>query len=75
MAADEHTGLVLQISNTGVAIVEDVSTHGRYAFTFDKIQNYRGQTIGELGLKEGSRVRFSTSGDRVEQVDVSATQS
>ncbi|NBB82665.1 MAG: hypothetical protein GVY28_04600 [Alphaproteobacteria bacterium] len=55
-------GRIVQVSDTGVGVIEGLSDHGAYAFTFDKIRGYRGESIREMALGIGTRVTFRTTG-------------
>ena len=48
-------GVVLEIVPGGLAYVEERGSKKRFAFTFGKIRDYRGETAQELGLRVGSR--------------------
>jgi len=54
-------GVIVRVSEDGLAFLEEADSKRCFAFTFDKIAGYRGQSAGELGLRIGSRVAFSYS--------------
>jgi hypothetical protein len=58
-----HEGKVLRINEYGLGIVEDQVSHQQFAFTFDKINGYRGEAPREIGLFVGVQVRFSATSD------------
>jgi hypothetical protein len=60
---EQHKGTVLRINNAGLGVVEDEHSQQQFVFTFDKIQNYRGEEARELGLTVGSHVRFNATAD------------
>ena len=60
-ATSQHRGKILQVNDKGFGIVEDEESHSQFTFTFDKIFDYHGQTIQELGIHSGSHVRFDTT--------------
>jgi DNA-directed RNA polymerase subunit RPC12/RpoP len=69
--AETHEGLegrVLNVSKDGLGFVEDLETSRRYPFTFDKIEGYKGENLGELevmGIAPGAYVRFIPTYDRI----------
>lgn len=60
---EQHEGKVLRINDVGLGIVEDKESHQQFAFTFDKIRDYRGEKPREIGLFVGAHVRFNTTAD------------
>jgi hypothetical protein len=71
---EKHRGRISRISPSGFGILTSVSpkqTVEEYTFTFDKISNYRGQTVDELGLHQGKTVDFTTEDERVTSIDLS----
>ena len=46
----EHKGIIIEVANTGLGILEDRETHQKFSFTFDKIEGYKGEKVGEFGL-------------------------
>ena len=63
-------GVIRQVVEGGLAYVEEPNSKKRFVFNFDKIRDYRGETVRELGLRVGSRVRFTTTGERVDKVEL-----
>jgi len=59
----QHEGKILRINNAGLGVVEDEHSQQQFVFTFDKIQNYRGEEARELGLTIGAHVRFTATAD------------
>ena len=57
----QHRGTILQVNDKGFGVVEDEESHSQFTFTFDKIFDYRGQTVQELGIHSGSHVQFDTT--------------
>lgn len=57
----QHKGTILQVNDKGFGVVEDEESHSQFTFTFDKIFDYRGQTVQELGIHSGSHVQFDTT--------------
>lgn len=64
----EFLGTVYRVENTGFGIVVADSTHDDYAFTFDKIEGYKGEYAEELGLRAGSAIRFVVNDGQVIKV-------
>ena len=62
----------MEIVPGGLAYVEERGSKKRFAFTFGKIRDYRGETAQELGLRVGSPVRFSVTDERVDEVELVA---
>jgi len=60
---EQHEGKILRINNAGLGIIEDERSQQQFVFTFDKIQNYRGEEARQLGLTVGTYVRFSATAD------------
>lgn len=60
--------VITRIEGFGLGFVESRSTGERYAFRFDKIDGYRGETLRELGLHEGSTVLIEVDGPYVRSV-------
>jgi excisionase family DNA binding protein len=67
----EQSKPILSVDNEGLACLEDASGR-RYAFTFDKIRGYHGETAREIGLRVGAHVYFEASGDQILWVDLSS---
>jgi len=55
------TGKVLRVDRIGLGFIE--CTGQQYSFTFDKVQNYRGEEPREIGLYEGCVVKFTVAQD------------
>jgi len=64
------TGIVVKLNKDGLGFLEEEGSKSRFAFTFDKIIGYKGESAIELGLHPGVRVRF-----RVHQQKVSCVES
>lgn len=64
----EKTGILLRVDRFGLGFVE--STGAQYAFTFNKIENYRGEQPREIGFYEGCPVRFTVLQDGLSIKDV-----
>jgi len=72
---EQHEGKILRINNAGLGIIEDDRSQQQFVFTFDKIQNYRGEEAGQLGLTVGAHVRFSATADcQVTTVEILPTR-
>lgn len=67
-----HIGQVVFLDREGVVVVRDQQSHRHFAFTFDKIKGYRGETAREIGLREGRQVRFDMRNDQVASVELMA---
>ena len=64
-----HRGTVARVASNGVGYFTDDATQKVFVFTFDRLHRYRGEAISELGLKEGSPVKFKLDADgNVERV-------
>lgn len=57
----QNIGRLLRVDRCGVGII--ASEGMQYAFTFDKIENYRGEQPGEIGFYEGRTVQFTVAQD------------
>jgi hypothetical protein len=57
----QRDGVIVRINEQGLGIVEETESHERFAFSFDKINGYRGESPKEMGLKAGALVRFDSS--------------
>ena len=53
-----HGGVVVHVNSSGIGVLQKSSSDVHFAFTFDKICGYRGQTPTEIGLHEGQKVTF-----------------
>lgn len=58
---NENIGKLLRVDRFGFGIIESNSV--QYAFTFDKIMNYRGEQPREIGFYEGRTVQFTFAQD------------
>lgn len=56
-----HKGTLLRVDRFGLGVI--ASTGMTYAFTFDKIPNYRGEQPQEIGFYEGCPVLFTVAND------------
>ncbi len=65
-----QTGRIVHLDKQGLVVVQEESSHSHFAFTFDKIKGYRGESAKEIGLKEGRRVRFSADGEQVKTAEL-----
>ena len=63
-------GVILEVVPQGLVYVEEPQSKKRYVFTFGKIRDYRGESARELGLRVGTRLRFSTTGELVDEVEL-----
>jgi hypothetical protein len=54
----ETFGTVILIDNIGYGVVCQDGTDKKFFFTFDKIPGYRGESLKELPLQEGTHVSF-----------------
>jgi hypothetical protein len=61
-------GVITRIEDFGLGFVESQKTGERYAFRFDKIDGYHGETLRELGLRAGSAVLIEVAGPHVRLV-------
>jgi hypothetical protein len=60
-------GLIARVNPAGLCYVEDSESRQIFAFKFDRIEGYVGQTAAELGLKAGTPVAFTTGSDQLVQ--------
>lgn len=61
--------ILARATDQGLAYIVDAQTNEAYAFTFDKIENYRGESCKEMGLRTGVQVLFRLDANaQVEQV-------
>ena len=58
-------GVIRRINPAGLGYLEEEQSGKYYAFTFDKIQGYRGEEPKEIGLKVGAWVEFSVRDEQV----------
>jgi hypothetical protein len=65
-------GLIVELDKDGLVVVQDKDNHSHFAFTFDKIKGYRGETAREIGLREGRQVRFDADGKHVKKAELIA---
>jgi hypothetical protein len=65
MGRDRHVGVVVRTNDYGLCIVEDSTTKTQYAFTVDKMPDFRGEDVDSLGLRPGVTVSFSLRGDKI----------
>lgn len=69
--SNRYTGAtVVRITDSGLAYVAEAETKRAHVFCFDKIQNYRGQTPEELGLRVGQDVTLTIHNGTVRSVEV-----
>jgi hypothetical protein len=61
-----RAGKIILVDLFGVGFIESTGT--QYAFTFDKIQNYRGEQPQQLGLQKGCPVEFEADGLEIKSV-------
>jgi hypothetical protein len=64
----DSMGVILRVNEDGIAFLEETDSKACFVFTFDKLAGYSGQTAKELGLRVGSYVNFSHSGNAVLEV-------
>ena len=67
-------GKIVRVDPTGLAFAT-ASVGGNhaeqlYAFTFDKVSSYRGESASAIGLKKGAKVRLEAVDGRVTKVDL-----
>ena len=73
----EHKGIIVEVANTGLGILEDQVTHQKFSFTFDKIEGYKGEKAGEFGLRKNTPVIFETdkqSGQIIESLKLASPE-
>jgi hypothetical protein len=58
-------GLIARVNPAGLCYVEDTESRQIFAFKFDRIGGYAGQTAAELGLKTGTPVTFIIGSDQL----------
>ena len=63
-------GILVQVDVSGVGVIEECTSHNKFAFTFDKVKGYFGQSLAECGLMPGNRVNFFANEKRVESLEV-----
>ena len=63
MKLEPHEGVILRVNEQGLGIVKDTQSNQQFAFTFDKITGYRGESTRELGLVVGAQVQFNATAD------------
>jgi hypothetical protein len=51
-------GKVTRIEDFGLGFVKHEETNEQFAFTFDKIEGYRGERPSQLGFRVGADVTF-----------------
>ncbi len=56
--SDRHEGVVVRVNPAGLGVVKDARSEQLYAFTFDQIRDYHGESPAEIGLRVGRRVVF-----------------
>src|ERR1700727_2255171 len=61
---------VLQLKDNGIGYLCEQDSSRTYVFTFDKIQDYKGENIDQLGLRIGAVVRVTLAGKRVARVQL-----
>lgn len=74
MPTSRRVGKIVRIADKGLAYVSTGSGNQRrdFAFTFDKINRYRGQNPGEIGLRRGVEVSFSETDGKVDTVEIAS---
>lgn len=63
------TGKVTRIENFGLGFVKSESDED-YAFTFDKIEGYRGEYPRQLGFRVGSEVTFHLNDGLIDSIQL-----
>ncbi len=63
-------GILVQVDVSGVGVIEESGSKNKFAFTFDKVKGYFGQSLSECGLMPGTRVNFVANEQRVESLEV-----
>jgi hypothetical protein len=70
-----HKAILSRVTQDGLGYLVDKDSHKVFAFTFDKISNYKGQTTTELGISAGSPVTYDIDGlGHVVKVEIAAPQ-
>jgi hypothetical protein len=64
VARKQYLGTLLRLDRVGLGIIvadstDADSTEKEFAFTFDKIDGYKGEPLKNLGLSEGAIVKFT----------------
>lgn len=67
---EKASGVVVQVDRHGLALLKTKADGRVYPFTFDKIRLYRGESAGELGLRLGTQVQFSSLNGMVKDVEI-----
>ena len=63
-------GKVTRIEDFGLGFVKSEETDEQYAFTFDKIEGYRGEYPKQLGFRIGSPVTFHLSNGLIDSIQL-----
>ncbi|WP_164928978.1 hypothetical protein [Gloeobacter violaceus] len=63
-------GTVYRVLPDGHGFVQDVASKYQYVFSVTALQNYRGESVGELALRKGTEVHFRAVGDRVAYLEL-----
>lgn len=50
--------VLARVTPDGLGYLVDKTTRRMFYFTFDKIPNYRGQTLAQLGISRGDDVQY-----------------
>ena len=65
-------GRVVDVSDSGTAVVRSDLGVELKGFAFDKIESYRGQSPSEIGLRPGRAVEWWLKDDRIVRVKLQA---
>jgi hypothetical protein len=67
------SGVIVKVNKDGLGFLEEDGTKFRFAFTFDKISGYKGESAMELGLYPGVRVRFAAHRHKIRHIERPST--
>ncbi len=62
-------GEIKRVEKVGYGVI--TSDDKEYIFTLDKMKDYHGESIGELGLKKGVKVKFQLVEEDVSDIEIS----
>ncbi len=66
-------GKITRVLPSGFGYVRQQDSGKTFVFSFDAIEGYRGQSVGNLkdqGFKTGTKVKFDNQGDRITSLTV-----
>jgi len=58
-------GEVVRTNDYGLYVIRDVDSDKQYVFTADKLDSFRGESPGEVGVHRGSVVTVTIENDKV----------